>query len=430
MDVSGQVAGAALVTTQRAVSDRLNSGVSEAERDADQKARRADRYRMRREVGKLLGTDSNIQKCGMRGRPNGTGGRDSIGVRNVDGTAYFSGVLYCGSPWSCPVCSPKVLWRRGLEIDRILLAARARGGSVLFVTLTCRHFAWDDAKSTVKVMSQGVGKLLAGREWAGDTGKERDKKIAAGKPVSDGYKGELGYVGQVRVLELTHSSRNGFHPHVHAALFFDRLLDPTEIALFEIWLFRKWKKHLLKLTGREIQWGRGVDVVEWEGDEALGHYVTKIGQGWSLGSELTYGEGKAGKGMSRNPAQVARDYITGGSTEDGAILKEMWAATKGRNMVVFSQGLREWAGFDEDDAKSDEDLANEDVGGDEVAEIDLEVYGWIRRLTAFADVLVGAELAGVDGIVEALADLGLPVVVEIRPDSAPLVRMAFRPGER
>ncbi|MGH1505075.1 MAG: hypothetical protein ACRBI6_16100 [Acidimicrobiales bacterium] len=315
-----------------------------------------------------------------------------------------------------------------MEIDRILEAAKAKGGTTLFVTLTCRHHAWDSAAETVPVMSQAMGKILAGRAWAGHSPKERAERSAAGKSFSVGYSGELGYVGQVRAMELTHSDRNGFHPHVHAALFFDRQLSPDEVIRFEIWLYKRWKAHLLKLTGRAISWGHGVDVREWETGDALGYYVTKLGQGWSLGAELT-ADTKRGKGLSRNPAQVAADYVKGGSADDGRLLREMWAATKGRNLVVFSRGLREWAGLD-DDRKTDEELANQDVGGTELVEVDLEVYGWIRRLTAYADVLEGAEASGVDGVLDALADFGLPVVVEVRPDQSPLLRMAFRPGER
>lgn len=417
----------ALVTTKRSISAGSESGVSEV----DQRSRRADRYRMRRELGALFGKSSNVARCGMRARPDGAGGQESIEVRKVDGTAYFSGVLYCGSPWSCPVCSPKVLFRRGQEIDRILTAARARGGTVLFVTLTCRHHAWDSAAETVPVMSQAMGKILRGRAWAGHTGRERDERLAAGKPVSDGYKGQLGYVGQVRVLELTHSAANGFHPHVHAALFFDRALSEDEIFGFELWVFQRWQAHLLKVTGKKIGFGRGVDVREWQTGEALGHYVTKIGQGWSLGDELAAVGGKSGKGRSRNPGQIARDYVANGAEADGALLLEIWRATKGKRMTVFSAGLREWAGLDEAEVKSDEELANEDVGGDAVAVVDLEVYGWMRRLCAYADVLNAAESGGVGGIVEALADLGLPVTADSGCDGGPpIVRMAFRPGER
>jgi hypothetical protein len=247
------------------------------------------------------------------------------------------------------------------------------------------------------------------------------------------------------VAEITCSDHSGYHPHIHAALCFDRKLTGAEHAE----LLRKLRKWWIKLVvdeenglGRSVVAHRAVDLREWvealdavfddEGNEISGtgeghgpaRYLTKIGHGWGIGSELAGAHGKEAKGRSMNPAQLVSawvaSYLAGAPDRRlEAAIKELFKATKGRHMTHISANLRRWVAARTDTVdeveKTDEELVNKDVGGQVVAEIDGEVYAWVDRLQARTDLLDGVEDNGLDGAIEALRDRGLPVVVDWRP---------------
>lgn len=89
-------------------------------------------------------------------------------------------------------------------------------------------------------------------------------------------------------------------------------------------------------------------------------------------------------------------------------------------MTHTSASLRKWVAERTDEVEereaTDEELVNDEIGGQAVAVIDPEVYAWIDRFVARSDVLDGAEAAGLEGIVQALTDRGLPVEVTRRPE--------------
>ena len=81
-----------------------------------------------------------ISGCAKRPIKEGDGSVRPIEVRcDEHAGAYLAGVLFCSSPWFCPRCSPKVLYRRGQEIDRICRSVFDNGGSIFLLTLTVRH---------------------------------------------------------------------------------------------------------------------------------------------------------------------------------------------------------------------------------------------------------------------------------------------------
>ncbi len=397
------------------------------------RGRRTGRYKMRRALGNLLGPESNISKCGSRSIAAVNGDVDGgIEMRTNDGSAYYSGVLHCGSVWMCPICAPKILARRGREIDEIVSAAQERGATILFVTLTVRHHAWDKAKDLVPIISGAYGKLLSGRAWYGHSGKERQKRLSEGKSVSDGLRGGLGYVGMTRAMELSYGD-NGHHPHSHSILIFDKPLTDAEIEKFTDHIEPKWAKHVKTTTGETVRKGVGVDVRRWNtNDDVAGWYVTKVGQGWTLGSELTAGMYKDAYGKSKNPAQLAKQYVNSLTSEQGPdekigqILKEIWAATKGKNLTYTSPKLREWAGLNEE--KTDEELANEDVDGTPIAVIDERLYEQAHKLNAHPDLLTATETNGLAGLAEAFEDYGLPVTISqpITGDGPPTISLSAK----
>ena len=59
--------------------------------------------------------------------------------RSSDGYVYASGLVTCGSPWSCLSCSYKIRAKRARHIAIAIAAHLALGGGVLFGTFTMSH---------------------------------------------------------------------------------------------------------------------------------------------------------------------------------------------------------------------------------------------------------------------------------------------------
>ncbi len=394
---------------------------------SDRNARRAARERDQAMLGRLLLHGTNISGCGKRAIRDRDGNVRPIEIRRDDEAgAYFSGVMFCGSVWLCPRCSPVVLHRRGQEIDRIARTVFDHGGTAFLLTLTVRHKVTDSAQELIDFVIPGLSRLLKGAKWT---------KLAK----------SLGYIGLTRVAEITWSTRSGFHPHIHAGLFFDRPLTWEEQMELEMKLRKWWVKlvqHPTDGLDRTVVPNVAVDLREWTAtieappgvdpetvekyNEGCGpaYYLTKIGHGWGIGSELAGGHVKHAKGWSLNPAQLVAAWVTsvlqGDPDEQLArVIKELHTATHGRRMTQTSAPLRKWVAERTDEVEeteaADEEIVHEDVGGEVIAEIDPEVYAWIDRFVARTDLLEGAETGGVDGVVQALKDRGLPVRTRHRP---------------
>ena len=420
----------ALGTTERCLTTPAPAGrrrYSVGDTRTDARVRRASKDRDATLLGRYVLPNTGVSGCAKRAIEEQDGTVKPIEVRCDDEAgAYLTGVRFCSSPWFCPRCSPKVLYRRGQEIDRICRAVFDNGGSIFLLTLTVRHSSRDSAQRLVDFVMHALSKVLKGGRWT---------RLAK----------RLGYIGLTRVAEVTCSDASGYHPHIHAALCFDRKLTDAEYAH----LLRKLRKWWVELVadpkhglGRTVVPHRAVDLREWveavdavfdaDGNEISGtgeghspaRYLTKIGHGWGIGNELAGANVKAAKGRSMNPAQLVSAWISShlaGNPDRRleAVIKELFKATKGRHMTHTSANLRKWVAERTDDIdeveKTDEELAHEDVGGEAVVEIDPEVYAWIDRLQARTDVLDGVEDSGLNGAVEALRDRGMPVVIAYRP---------------
>jgi len=116
------------------------------------------------------------------------------------GAPHFEGLQRCGSVWLCPVCAHKISATRREEIERIGLLHEEAGGSLAWLTLTVRHDAGMAPRRLRKDVSEAWRAVQQSRAY---------RRITV----------ELGLVGTLRALEVTHG-KNGFHPHLHIALFF------------------------------------------------------------------------------------------------------------------------------------------------------------------------------------------------------------------
>jgi len=184
----------------------------------------------------------------------------------------FHGIVTCGSPWICPVCSPSLAERRGEALARTLSHFMRFGFRVAHVVLTVRHtrgMPLDDVFRALNDAWRFMTKDRAfRRHWEG-----------------------LGYA---RGVEIT-LGPNGWHPHIHVALVIPPERDPY--ALKEA-LWKAWSSAVL-----EVGWlpsdraAYSFTLVESDADvHEVGRYVAKTSSGWGIGAEVTGSARKDSKG--------------------------------------------------------------------------------------------------------------------------------------
>jgi hypothetical protein len=245
-------------------------------------------------------------------------GGDPEGVRVDVGralTALVSSIHRCGSPWSCTLCAPVVRQRRAEEIDGGLHRHLEYGGGAEFLTLTLRHHSGDTLASRLDPVTQSLRWVLKGAPW------ERRKSA-------------LGYVGAIKAIDITHG-QNGWHPHSHSVLLFDRPLTDVERRNLRSWVFGRWGAVVERRGLGSITWRNGVDVRRVTAGGGISDYLAKVDGGWSPGLETARSDIKGA-----SPFALLRSLLATGDASIAALWREYETATFGKRAVVWSPGLR------------------------------------------------------------------------------------------
>ena len=184
----------------------------------------------------------------------------------------FHGIMTCGSPWICPVCSPKLAEHRGEVLVRTLSYFMTLGFWVAHAVLTVRHTRGMPLADVFRALSDAWRFMTKDRSF---------------RPHWSG-------LGFARGMEIT-LGPNGWHPHIHLALVIPPERDPY--ALKEA-LWKAWSSAVL-----EVGWlpsdraAYSFTLVESGEDvQEVGRYVAKTSSGWGIGAEVTGGARKDSKG--------------------------------------------------------------------------------------------------------------------------------------
>jgi hypothetical protein len=351
---------------------------AKAERDAKEKeARRREREIARWHLLARLRQITTIRRqkvCKLPGKLEDS----SVIVRLSHGVAEgrrtrmagFAGLFSCGNVWTCPCCSAKISTARARELERVMGHFIAQGGYAVLVTLTMRHHSGHRLKQCWDAVSRGWKAVTSGGEW------QADKKA-------------FGVAGWVRAVEPTHGYNNGWHVHVHApVMFHDR---PSEAAIRQLTdgMFKRWSRALVAAGfdppdkdnhGLDVQY---LDTSKAEGKlfdsvQAIARYVAK-----GLAMEATLGAQKEAKNGNRTVMQILRDAVTPHTltlVKDGTnaetldeSARQLWEeyerASKGRRQLTWSRSLRELRRelTEGESDKSDEEIAEEDLQGEDIA---------------------------------------------------------------
>jgi len=298
-----------------------------------------------------------------------------VQVKHNGEHAYFSGIVSCGSVWTCPVCSSKITEARRAELS---LALSSSGLTPVMVTVTLQHERNDKLSILLEALNDSLRKLKSGRWW---------------KSFRSKYK----VIAHVSSLEFTFSKYHGWHPHKHWLLFLDcKESDIDEMALQKE-LTKQYKKHL-ETHGRYASEFYGIDVRL--GDEQAGAYISK----WGMSEEMTKSNIKAGNNESYSPFQLVELSSSGEKFAELAFL-EYARATFGKRQLVYSRGGREALGLGEE--KTDIELVTEEAKEDEIIiSLSREVWNVILRNTLQAEILDLAESGGAPAVKEFIKGIG------------------------
>lgn len=259
-------------------------------------------------------------------------GVEKIQVIKGKNKSYFGGVQRCGSVWVCPVCARKITEYRRLELTAANSRWLGSGGGLLMLTLTVPHSFRDELLYTLEGIGDAFEYLFRHRKF---------KTFLA----------RLGYAGKVRVLEDTHG-RNGWHPHFHVLLYFDRgfYFDCKGLAAS---LLPQWQK-ACGAVGLPIPNEHGLSVQD--GTQAS-EYVSK----WGIEHEMTKGHLKRARRLDSVSAFGLLDLVHRGLKKAAVWFREHAFAMRGKHQLSYSRGLREKLGMnieltDQEIADADDDI--------------------------------------------------------------------------
>jgi hypothetical protein len=343
------------------------------------------RTAMRWGIRAMLSTDPDtprrVRDCGVVTLGEG------VQIRAKDGDAYFAGLKTCGSMAWCPVCNAKIRARKGDELATAVASWTAAGHAVTAVALTVSHHDGDSLAKLIGTERQGWAKIVNGGAWT------RLRK-------------RLGLAGYVNAWEVTHSYRNGWHPHYHVLFFHDQPLDADGIAALHAHIYSRWAEASAAAGLDRPDPVKGVFVQPNCDSTRVAQYLAKVQEGdWGAAQEMTRGDLKTARKGSRVPFEILADYQGNGDVEDLVLWREYIAATKRMTMIRWSRGLRELVLPDAEEL-TDEEIAAQNVGGQLVAHMTVAVWQRVVMARLELAVLDAAENGGAKAVNDLLAANG------------------------
>jgi hypothetical protein len=297
---------------------------------------RRRRYEMLTTAREVSPLESRTRSCSCYvGKDHSGNIRDFVSIQKTVNGSRWNGLSVCGSVWSCPVCSGRIMMERQDQVMKAMTNWREMSGYVLMVTLTFRHKRFDGLLDTITKFTKALSRMKASRKYKN-------------------LKESIGFFGAIRALEITHGS-NGWHPHTHDLIFIENQLNQDQITKFETELFNLWSIYCFKYGLGLPNKKHGVKVDFREGDSlstAIGAYVTK----W--GKEITSSHTKLSKGDSRSPWQILSSLNEKWTFTDSKLWKEYTSAMHGKAILYWSKGLK--AALSIEDLTDQEIVENED----------------------------------------------------------------------
>jgi hypothetical protein len=316
--------------------------------------------------------------------------------------AFYSGLMLCGSVWSCPVCAAKVQERRREEIAQAIAWAydkkRSGGLQPVMVTLTFPHRYWHQLLELLAQQADALHRLRAGAPWSR-------------------FKQSIGYQGLIRSLELTIGG-NGWHPHTHEIWFVSKKVKAEAIRQK---ILERWKKccvraGLLDLDDDDQVAAFEAHAVDVKGWVTASDYLAKQDDSrhWGVDREMAKGSTKAGKKKGKHPFRLLA-LAAEGDKKAGAKFVEYAAAMKGKRQIFWSAGLKAKVGIED---QTDESLAEEQrEEADLLGLLELDAWKLVRAAGKRAELLDAAETGGWEAVRKLVESLRPVPVISVCSDT-------------
>ncbi len=290
--------------------------------------------------------------------------------------AYYDGVVSCGNPMHCLVCSPRIMGVRAREIDKAVnfWLAESPNNTCYLITLTLRHFLNDSLAYLLELFKQALVYF-----W----GHRTIKRLLS----------DSGRVGRITNTEIQFSIKNGWHPHQHILLFCKRTNFELEV-LRNIWL------SALASVGLSGIGDIAFNLIE---ARSSGPYLTK------LSSEMTLGSLKKGRESGHfSPFELMQE-VADGSDWAADRFCELFKASRHLHPLRWSAGLKARFGIGE---KSDIEISENKADGSKLVDflflldksfvkLAPEIKAALRNAAAIGDydkALALLNFAGVPGL--------------------------------
>lgn len=268
-----------------------------------------------------------------------------------DRSCSYHSIAVCGSVWTCPICSLKINLKRREQIRESYKAIRNIEGAAYMLTFTVKHGIGDNIDDLLSRFKNAMQIFQKTHEY-----KEVTRPQPLKKPRANSLN-FLSYLGRIAALEVTHSRRNGWHPHEHHLWFFERELTKKEISDVRDRLFRAWKKACLdaglpaprktvKVDGKIKHLG-----LDMRRALSAEEYLTKYGQfdaegnvrerRWGPENEMAGSHVKKANLKGSTPFQLLAD-ATAGDDYARERFVEFAEAFKGRHQLHFSKKLNDF----------------------------------------------------------------------------------------
>jgi len=343
-----------------------------AETDASEPNRKINRFAIQ-SVSKSIMPEERVKNCMRLVKPD----RKTVDILKSREKVFYSGLTVCGSIWICPICAAKISERRRNELKTAVATAKKNGYQVLLLTQTIPHYA-----------NQRLKPLMAKFATARTKQRQRQSWLKLSK--------RIGLVGSLRSLEITHGV-NGWHIHTHELLFIKPGADQVKIPFVLLDILSTWQSACKSVGLPEPSVAHGVDLRD-------GSYADQYVNKWGLEEEMTKSHIKHGRKGSNTPFDFLRIVLATGDCDYADLFREYAKVFKGKRQLVWSRGLRDLLGLD--DELTDQELAEKEEEHAEIlASLSLVQWRFILAKEVRGEVLEHARLNGLPGVLAFLNGL-------------------------
>ena len=140
-------------------------------------------------------------------------------TNEIDST--FFGVTHCSNPWSCPVCSAKIMARQAAFIADGLDMMKKRGQIAFMVTFTIPHNKSMSCAETFEILQKTWAAFIQkGNKTEKIDYRGKEKRNVTITDVFSSFCVDTNCTRRIRVCEFTWG-KNGWHPHYHCLFWVD-----------------------------------------------------------------------------------------------------------------------------------------------------------------------------------------------------------------